>query len=213
MQLPGVCVCSAVLACKVVWPLCAAQAFPPYKCAGFILHVCAVSVLLSLYVCCACAAVAGDRQEAAVKVAAAVGIAPSDVHAGIKPAGKAALVEQLKASGRKVAMVGDGINDTAALAAADVGMAMAGGVDAASDVAKVVLMGDQLHQVGLWAQVDHTATATATAAATVLSVQSWCALGTVTAWHSDGFTELHWSTAACVRPITLLTLVSHSSCV
>jgi Cu2+-exporting ATPase len=80
-------------------------------------------------------------------VAAAVGIAPSDVHAGIKPAGKAALVEQLKASGRKVAMVGDGINDTAALAAADVGMAMAGGVDAASDVAKVVLMGDQLHQV------------------------------------------------------------------
>jgi P-type E1-E2 ATPase len=106
-------------------------------------------VLLSKYVCCACAAAAGDRQEAAVKVAAAVGIAPSDVHAGIKPAGKAALVEQLKASGRKVAMVGDGINDTAALAAADVGMAMAGGVDAASDVAKVVLMGDQLHQVGV----------------------------------------------------------------
>lgn len=82
-----------------------------------------------------------------MKVAAAVGISPADVHAGIKPAGKAALVEQLKASGHKVVMVGDGINDTAALAAADVGMAMAGGVDAASDVAKVVLMGDQLHQV------------------------------------------------------------------
>lgn len=76
-----------------------------------------------------------------------MGIAAQNVHAGIKPAGKAALVEQLRASGHKVAMVGDGINDTAALAAADVGMAMAGGVDAASDVAKVVLMGDQLHQV------------------------------------------------------------------
>jgi Cu2+-exporting ATPase len=81
-------------------------------------------------------------------VAAAVGIAPADVLAGIKPAGKAALVAALKARGRRVAMVGDGINDTAALAAADVGMAMAGGVDAASDVANVVLMGDQLHQVG-----------------------------------------------------------------
>jgi Cu+-exporting ATPase len=89
----------------------------------------------------------GDRREAALAVAAAVGIPESEVHAGVKPAGKAALVEELRGRGAVVAMVGDGINDTAALAAADVGVAMAGGVDAASDVASIVLMGDQLHQV------------------------------------------------------------------
>ncbi len=89
----------------------------------------------------------GDQAEAAHAIAAAVGISPADVHAGVKPAGKAALVEKLKAAGYKVAMVGDGINDTAALAAADVGVAMGGGVDAASEVAQVVLMGDRLGQV------------------------------------------------------------------
>jgi Cu2+-exporting ATPase len=46
-------------------------------------------------------------------VAAAVGIAASEVHSSIKPAGKAELIERLKAEGRTVAMVGDGINDTA----------------------------------------------------------------------------------------------------
>lgn len=65
----------------------------------------------------------------------------------VNPVGKAELVEHLKANGHKVAMVGDGINDTAALAAAHVGIAMGGGVDAASEVSKIVLMGDQLHQV------------------------------------------------------------------
>lgn len=89
----------------------------------------------------------GDAEGAAREVAAAVGIAPGDVYANVKPAGKAALVSQLQAAGHKVAMVGDGVNDTAALAAAHVGIAMGGGVDAASQVANVVIMGDHLHQV------------------------------------------------------------------
>jgi Cu+-exporting ATPase len=71
-------------------------------------------------------------------IASAVGI--TSIHAGIKPTGKAAIVEQQKARGHHVAMVGDGINDAPALAAADLGVALGTGTDIAAAAADVTLL-------------------------------------------------------------------------
>ncbi len=80
----------------------------------------------------------GDSEGAARAVAEQAGIAR--FHAGVLPGDKASLVAELKAAGRKVAMVGDGINDAPALAAADVGIAMASGTDVAMQTAGITLM-------------------------------------------------------------------------
>ncbi|XP_015696014.2 copper-transporting ATPase PAA1, chloroplastic isoform X2 [Oryza brachyantha] len=91
----------------------------------------------------------GDRKSAAMNVASLVGIQTDKVIAEVKPQEKKRFISELQKEHKLVAMVGDGINDAAALASADVGIAMGGGVGAASDVSSVVLMGNRLSQVGL----------------------------------------------------------------
>ncbi|CAM0901542.1 unnamed protein product [Alopecurus aequalis] len=89
----------------------------------------------------------GDKESAAMNVASIVGIPADKVISGVKPHEKRKFISELQEKHKLVAMVGDGINDAAALALADVGIAMGGGVGAASDVSSVVLMGNRLSQL------------------------------------------------------------------
>lgn len=89
--------------------------------------------------------VTGDSQTAARTIADELGI--TDVRAEVKPGGKAQAVAELQARGRKVAFVGDGINDAPALAQAEVGIAIGTGTDVAIESAEVVLMSGDLRGV------------------------------------------------------------------
>ncbi|MFD5099319.1 heavy metal translocating P-type ATPase [Streptomyces albidochromogenes] len=82
----------------------------------------------------------GDNRAVAESVARAVGIAPDDVYAEVLPEDKADVVRRLRARGGGVAMVGDGVNDAAALAAADLGLAMGTGADAAIEAGDLTLV-------------------------------------------------------------------------
>ena len=89
----------------------------------------------------------GDNAAVAGRVAAEVGIAPQDVIAGVLPAQKAEAVKRLQDAGKRVAMVGDGVNDSVALATADIGMAMGTGTDAAIEAGDITLVRGDLRTV------------------------------------------------------------------
>ncbi|AMO91911.1 copper-translocating P-type ATPase [Corynebacterium simulans] len=86
----------------------------------------------------------GDNEGAARAVAKAVGIADADVTAGVLPSDKVAVIRHLQEEGKTVAMVGDGVNDAAALAQADLGLAMGAGTDVAIEASDITLMNSDL---------------------------------------------------------------------
>jgi Cu+-exporting ATPase len=88
----------------------------------------------------------GDNERAARTVAAAVGI--DEVIAEVLPEGKVEVIRELQAQGRVVAMVGDGVNDAAALAQADLGLAMGTGTDVAIEASDLTLVRGDLRAVG-----------------------------------------------------------------
>ncbi|XVE66550.1 hypothetical protein DITRI_Ditri08aG0087700 [Diplodiscus trichospermus] len=89
----------------------------------------------------------GDKRSTAEYVASIVGIPKEKVLSEVKPDEKRKFIGELQKNQNVVAMVGDGINDAAALASAHIGVAMGGGVGAASEVSSIVLMGNRLSQL------------------------------------------------------------------
>ena len=86
----------------------------------------------------------GDNEGAARAVAREVGIDPANVFAGVMPDEKVSKVIELQEAGKTVAMVGDGVNDAAALAQADLGLAMGAGTDVAIEASDITLMNSDL---------------------------------------------------------------------
>ncbi len=89
----------------------------------------------------------GDARRTAMAVGRTLGLDADHVIAEVLPASKASTIEGLREQDRRVAMVGDGINDAPALAAADIAIVMGSGSDAALEAGQIVLMGNDVHDV------------------------------------------------------------------
>lgn len=87
----------------------------------------------------------GDSERTAAAVAAKVGV--DEYYAEVLPEDKAKFVEQEKASGRKVLMIGDGVNDSPALSAADAGIAISDGAELAREIADITISAEDLYQI------------------------------------------------------------------
>ena len=113
-----------------------AEQLKPYACEAIQqLHELGIDIYL----------MSGDKEERVAPIAREAHI--THYHAQVLPQDKEDLVKKLQAEGKQVAMVGDGINDSQALARADVSIAMGRGTDVAMDVAQVTLMGDDLRRI------------------------------------------------------------------
>ncbi|HMA09432.1 MAG TPA: HAD-IC family P-type ATPase, partial [Ramlibacter sp.] len=99
--------------------------------------------------------ISGDNRAAALAMGRRLGLQESEVLAEVLPGDKADKVAQLKQGGHRVCMVGDGVNDAPALAAADVGMAMATGTDVAMHAAGITLMRGDVALVGGALDISH----------------------------------------------------------
>ncbi len=91
----------------------------------------------------------GDNARTAKVVAADIGIPPSCVIADVLPEGKVDCIRRLQTEGRRVAMIGDGVNDSPAMAQSDVGIAIGAGTDVAIETGSIVLMNSKLTDVVL----------------------------------------------------------------
>ena len=89
----------------------------------------------------------GDNERTAKVIAKKIGIHPRNIVSDVLPEGKVACIKKLQEQGESVAMIGDGVNDSPAMAQADVGIAIGAGTDVAIETAGIVLMNSKLSDV------------------------------------------------------------------